>query len=158
MVMSKKEIVVVVGLLVFCFGAARNVSAQAQPNAERMAAAADVLKAMNMDAAFFNSAQEQSGELLGQLPNVAEMRAVMKEFTGKYLPPSKLQAEMARLYAAAFTTKELRELAVFYRTPLGRKTARVQPQISTDFAKFTQAETMKHLPELQQMMMQKMNK
>ena len=123
-----------------------------------MAAAAELLKAMNIDAAYFSVAQNQSGDLMGQVPNGAEMRALMKEFASKYLPPAKLQAEMTRLYAAAFTVKELRELAVFYRTPLGKKTARVQPQISADFARFTQTETMKHMGELQQMMMQRMNK
>lgn len=146
-------------LIALALSAGSIAGAQAQtPDAARMAAARDLMKAMNVDAAYFARTQQLGEQMTEQMPNAAEMNAVLRTFMAKYMPPAKQLQEMTRLYAVSFTTPELRELARFYRTPLGQKTARVQPKIAADYARWSQNEMVKHMPELQQMMMQRMNR
>jgi hypothetical protein len=50
-----------------------------------------------------------------------------REFDAKV--GSELADQMARLYAASFTERELRDLLVFFKTPVGQKFLREEPPV-----------------------------
>jgi hypothetical protein len=53
-------------------------------------------------------------------------RTLVTEFAAK---SAELTAEVARTYAEHFTEAELRELVVFYKTPLGKKVISEEPKV-----------------------------
>ena len=50
---------------------------------------------------------------------------------------AKALPELARIYARHFTPEEIRELAEFYETPLGRKMLLIEPKIQGDWETFS---------------------
>jgi len=146
-------------IAVFCLVNARPVRAQnaPAPDPARVAAAHALLDAMHLDSAAYVKQLNLGNRMMKDVPNAEAMRGVMKEFQEKYMPYRSYRDASARAYANAYTVAELRDLTAFYRTPLGQKTARLTPEIMAEMATYMQGEMMKHMPELQQMMMQKMN-
>jgi hypothetical protein len=51
---------------------------------------------------------------------------------------NELTAEMSRIYAAHFTEQELKDLATFYKSPLGKKLVQEQPTVADLSLKFAQ--------------------
>jgi hypothetical protein len=51
---------------------------------------------------------------------------------------SEVRHEVARLYATTFTEQELKDMLVFYKSPLGKKILADQPRIVESSLKFAQ--------------------
>ena len=68
--------------------------------------------------------------------DLSEIAAQMR----KDLQPrfSELTDEMAKLYADAFTDKEMKEILVFYQSPTGKKMLDVQPKLVDSSMNFAQ--------------------
>ncbi|MFD0766348.1 DUF2059 domain-containing protein [Mucilaginibacter lutimaris] len=77
---------------------------------------------------------------------------VMNAFMGKYMNWDLMKDQMAAIYAQEFSEKELKDLAVFYRSPLGIKINQKQPAIFQKSALLGQQAVQSHQAELQQMM------
>jgi hypothetical protein len=77
---------------------------------------------------------------------------VMTTFTDKYMNWDLIKDQMAVMYAQEFTEKELKDLAVFYRSPLGTKLNQKQPILFQKGAQLGQQAVQSHQAELQQMM------
>ncbi len=69
---------------------------------------------------------------------VVEIRAAMTSWFNTSIRWEELKPQLAALYDRHFTAGELAELAVFFETPLGRKTARALPALSLEFAALRQ--------------------
>ena len=65
----------------------------------------------------------------------ADVDAKMKKVVTEVLPYDELAGWSADVYAARFTTEELKQLMDFYKTPVGKKVARLQPEISGEVGK-----------------------
>jgi uncharacterized protein len=81
---------------------------------------------------------------------------VVQEFVREKLPWSRLQPEYVRLYAQTFSEPELRELAAFYRTPIGRRVVETTPHLAAGAMEISQRLMMPHMGELQRRIMQRM--
>jgi hypothetical protein len=57
-----------------------------------------------------------------------------REFDAKV--SSELADQMARLYASSFTERELKDLLVFFKTPVGQKFLREEPPVISAFTAF----------------------
>jgi hypothetical protein len=57
-----------------------------------------------------------------------------------------MEGEMLALYARHFTAEELKQMAAYYRTPVGKKTMQLMPQVMTEAVAISQRIT---LPRLQ---------
>jgi len=79
---------------------------------------------------------------------------IMNTFMGKYMNWDLMKDQMAAIYAQEFTEKELKDLAVFYRSPLGIKLNQKQPTLFQKSAQLGQQAVQSHQTELQQMMQQ----
>ena len=80
-----------------------------------------------------NSFVPTNPNLTRELNDVAT--ALHKELDGK---SSEVLEQMARAYAARFTEQELKDLLVFYKTPLGQKFIREEPNAIDDGLKRAQ--------------------
>jgi|GEM_PF-3773186 hypothetical protein len=69
---------------------------------------------------------------------VAEIRAAMGAWFDNSIRWDELNPQLAALYDRHFSAEELAELAAFFETPLGRKTARALPALSLEFAAIRQ--------------------
>jgi hypothetical protein len=81
-------------------------------------------------------------------PGMAEYEGMMLAHARRYLRWADLKEDFIRLYARTYTEPETRELAAFYRTPLGQKSLRVQPQLGAEVRRITQARLRPHAKEL----------
>jgi hypothetical protein len=77
---------------------------------------------------------------------------IMNTFMSKYMNWDLMKDQMAAMYAQEFTEKELKDLAVFYRSPLGIKLNQKQPVLFQKGAALGQQAVQSHQAELQQMM------
>jgi hypothetical protein len=128
---SLSPIAFIVALACACLGL---LAAQAQqPSATAIAVARDVIvtKGANSMAdplvrgvieSVKNSFVPTNPNLTRELDDVAV--ALHKELDGK---SNEVLDQMARAYATRFTEQELKDLLVFYKTPLGQKFTREEP-------------------------------
>ena len=77
---------------------------------------------------------------------------IMNTFMSKYMNWELMKDQMAAIYAQEFSEKELKDLAVFYRSPLGTKLNQKQPAIFQKSSSLGQQAVQSHQAELQQMM------
>jgi uncharacterized protein len=112
---------------------------QAAPSPEALAAAKDLMAVMSPDRqmmqAMFAQMWPQVERSLGtriDAATSAELRAEFERTLQKYVVDS-LQ-DMPAIYARYFTADELRELAGFYKTPIGAKQLSVMPKINAELS------------------------
>lgn len=79
-----------------------------------------------------------------QLPPDTQTK-VQKAVT-EAVPYNDLAQWTVEIYAARFTTEEIRQLLTFYKTPVGRKAARMLPEISGEVGKKLGPIMMQRLP------------
>lgn len=82
----------------------------------------------------------------------AKFMDVMNQFTTKYISWEGIKDQLAAAYAQEFTEKDLKELAAFYLSPLGKKLGEKQPAIMAKSALLGQQAMQGHQAELTQMM------
>jgi len=70
--------------------------------------------------------------------------------------PLQAQPEFVKLYQATFAEAEIRQLIVFYRTPLGQRLIEKQPELTRGTGLVYRRLMAPHMQELQQRMMSRM--
>jgi hypothetical protein len=118
-------------------------------DASHRAAAEGLLNLMDMDKIMAQSVDQMVTVQVKQNPSIAPFEQQMKAFLNKYMSWASMKADMVKLYADEFTEPELKELTVFYQTPVGRKTVQKMPQLLAKGAEIGQKRIQDHLPELQ---------
>ncbi|MGY4538800.1 hypothetical protein ACVW0P_003223 [Mucilaginibacter sp. UYNi724] len=120
----------------------------------RLKAAEDVLVASGAG----NQLKENMSAMVTQASaNVPEDKKpkfieIMNTFMSKYMNWDLMKDQMAAIYAQEFSEKELKDLATFYRSPLGVKLNQKQPALFQKSALIGQQAVQSHQAELQQMM------
>ncbi|WP_375434454.1 DUF2059 domain-containing protein [uncultured Hymenobacter sp.] len=106
-----------------------------------------------------NTTSMMNQMLEAQIAQRPEMKAVepeMRAFITKYMGWPAIKDDITTLYTKEFTEKELKELTKFYQTPTGRKTIEKMPQLMMAGVEVGQKRVQEHLPELQQVIGEKM--
>lgn len=85
-------------------------------------------------------------------PEMAPYEHVFRAWYRKVLAESNLEDEMVKLYMETFSEKELREIAAFYRTPVGRKAIAVMPELMRKGAEVGMERAQEHAEELHEML------
>lgn len=137
---------------------AGTAAAQTTPSPSHRAAALEMVEAANMEATLRESLDTMLKLQMEQNAELRPFENVMRAFFGRYMSWSTLRDDYALLYAEAFTEAELRELATFYRSPIGRKVAQTTPQLMSRASALGEKAVQAHLPELQQMIMAEMSR
>lgn len=121
------------------------------PSHER--AVLELFEAMDLQAQY-----RMQLELMIDQPNMAgtPMAQALREFYDRYLSWDVVRPSLVEVYAATFSESELRELAAFYRTPIGRKLVERTPSLNGRLMEVTNRITMEHQAELIEMMQRAM--
>jgi len=123
-------------------------------SASHMKAVEELLHVLGQDSLMKNAEPMMAamGDQVSAIPGLVD---TMKEFYEKYLKWDDLKADLIPIYAAAFTESEVRELIVFYRSPVGMKYVAATPDVSAKFMRVIQRRLEPHMDELTQIMMRR---
>ncbi len=111
---------------------------QMQPEADRLAAARDLLQATNTDAQFATIIPMMLTQLKQSMspPNPKiqrELDQVFEEVQKQFIARrDEVLDQIAVLYARTFTAEEMKALADFYRSPAGKKFIAALPDLTTE--------------------------
>jgi hypothetical protein len=132
-------------IAVFAFVA--STQARADPASHR-AAAASVLDLMNMDAVLTQAIDQTLKAEIASNPTIAPYEQQMRAFFAKYMSWASLKNDFVTIYADEFTEDELKQIAAFYRTPVGQKAVQKLPVLLAKGAALGQQRVQDHVGEL----------
>lgn len=174
----KKIVVALIASIALAQGACAADAAPASPAPENAAAVRELLDAMNYRTTFKASMEqmaktmpnvmrqqmeatvkadtsltdaqrkERLQQLEAQAPKMAEMLNSILTDPGLV---ADMEVEMTALYSRHFTADELKQIAAYYRTPVGMKSMQVMPQVMAESMAIGQRVTM---PRIQKAMEQ----
>jgi len=101
------------------------------------------------------SAEAGAEAMMGMIrdnPELAPYEDVFRAWYKKVFAGGDLEGEIAKVYMKYFKEQELRDLAAFYETPLGRKAIATLPQVMKEGADIGMARAKEHESELVQML------
>lgn len=124
---------------------------------ETVEAARDLLASINFEQTITDSieasldAQMREFAQMGLPPEgIKVMKKEMFSFFLEVMTYEKMEPEVVKIYAEAFTAEEMRELIKFYETPVGKKTIQLLPQLTTKAMVIGQNMVQERSQELQQ--------
>ena len=89
---------------------------------------------------------------ISQNPQIEPFREVVLNFFKKHMGWDSIKADIAKLYAKNFSATEINQLNQFYQTPLGKKAARLLPELTAAGAAIGQQKVQDNMAELQKAM------
>ncbi|MCP3899625.1 MAG: DUF2059 domain-containing protein [Desulfobacteraceae bacterium] len=125
-----------------------NATAKEQANIK---AAYELFDAMELATTFEQTIKKIVDMQIQQNPQIGPFRKVMLDFFAKYMGWESLKADMAKIYIDKFSIEELVKLKEFYQTPLGKKTARLLPELTAEGGALGQKRVQDNIVELQKM-------
>ena len=121
--------------------------------------AARELIQMSLSEESYNQIMEQSLDMqINASPEIAPYRDVMMNYLQKYMSLGAIMDDLIALYVEYFTEDELRELADFYNTDLGKKSQVLMPELFQRGAEIGQRKVEENSAELQAMLIEEMLK
>lgn len=90
--------------------------------------------------------------LVRENPETAPYEDVFRAWYKKVFASGDLESEVVALYMQTYSEQELRELAAFYKTPLGQKTLATLPVMMQKSAEIGMRRAKEHSAELQEML------
>lgn len=85
-------------------------------------------------------------------PMLAQYEPVLVEWTRTYMSWDEMKGPMAELYKKHFSDDEIKELLVFYRSPVGSKSVDLMPQLFAEGAQIGMDMAQKYQPQLLEML------
>jgi hypothetical protein len=82
----------------------------------------------------------------------ANKKEAYKAFLSKYMNWNVLKKDYLQIYISHFSEAEMKDLAAFYRTPIGIKAAKNQNELNAKISKIGQDNVQSHMAELMQLM------
>jgi hypothetical protein len=127
-------------------------SASAAPSESHKAAAMDLLVAMRLPATIPETAAAMIETEVSRNPGLLPYRDVMAQWLTKYMTWEAMAPELTKLYVATYSEGELKELATFYRSPVGQKSLAKMPELMQETAMIGARLGQPHSEELKQAM------
>ncbi|MBY5922541.1 DUF2059 domain-containing protein [Ferrimonas balearica] len=116
---------------------------------DAVAAARDLLEASRTEQMLGMVTEQIKANILVADPDAGAHAEVISQFFAEHLGYQQLEADLITLYAEAFTTGELRELAHFYRSPVGQKSLDLMPELMQKSNALTLRKLQENLPKLE---------
>ncbi|ADN77706.1 Protein of unknown function DUF2059 [Ferrimonas balearica DSM 9799] len=116
---------------------------------DAVAAARDLLEASRAEQMLDIVTEQIKANILMADPDAGAHAEVISQFFAEHLGYHQLEADLITLYAEAFTTGELRELAHFYRSPVGQKSLDLMPELMQRSNALTMQRLQAALPKLE---------
>ncbi|HEY0015982.1 MAG TPA: DUF2059 domain-containing protein [Longimicrobium sp.] len=147
-----KKLLTMLALALFC---AAPAAAQGEPTPGEVAAVRELLEASRTRENFI-AAMEMGMEQGGMGEMTPQIRAVLRAFMDEHFRYEDLEPEFVKVYADAFTEQEIRDLAAFYRTPLGQRVVETLPEITAASQRIAMERLQAAMPQLMQAIMEAM--
>lgn len=112
-------------------------------------AAAELVDVLQLEKLAMTTVDVMAQAMSGQGPISPELMDLIVEFTKEGMRWEDLRPDYIRIYRDAYTEAELRELIAFYRSPVGRKTIEMTPELMKRMTEIRQKRMQERLPELQ---------
>ncbi len=145
-----KQIALAGALIAAALATATGVLAQANPETDsHRAAAMELTELLRMEELIQQSYEEMVDVQIRGNPELRGYREVMLAFFREYMSWEVLRADITGLYVEAFTEAELRELILFYSSPVGQKAVEVMPELMRRGTEIGMRRVQQHLPELE---------
>ena len=128
--------------------AAESSRKPASPEAHE-AAVKELFQLLEMETLMSKSIETMLDAQIAGNPKLAPLKPVMMKFMNKHMSWNSLKGEFLKLYLETFTQSEVEDLVVFYKTPTGRKSIRLMPEMMAQGAAIGQKRVQANLPELQ---------
>ena len=96
----------------------------------RRKAAEDLLVVMNVQQTMDDAIDQMIDMQMKANPQMAPMSNVLKQWAAKVLSYASLKDELIKIYAGELTEDELKQLAAFYKTPVGKRWIEAMPKIN----------------------------
>ena len=147
-----KKLLILLAAALLC---AAPAAAQDEPTPGEAAAVRELLEASRTRENFIR-AMELGMEQGGMAQMTPAMRTVLREFMDEHFRYEDLEPAFVRMYADAFTEQEIRDLAAFYRTPLGQRVVETLPEITAASQRIAMERLQTVMPQLMQQIMEAM--
>ena len=86
------------------------------------------------------------------LPELEKLRPQLTEFYRRAFSFKALENDLCALYMKHYTPEELRQITAFYKTPAGKKKAKVDALLSAELGAIFLKHSEKKMPELQKLL------
>ncbi len=120
--------------------------AEKQYSAAELEAAETLLKLDGTELILNQVIQSTIDAYIRQSPDLEPYREIVRRFIEKSFGFPALRDDLVRLTLEHYTPAEIDGLIAFYRTPLGEKKAKTDPQISVGVTRLTERQLNKNLP------------
>jgi hypothetical protein len=121
-------------------------------------AAEELLKAVKTEKVLAASIDQSLDMQVKANPAIKPFREVMKKFLTKHLSYAALKNDLIKLYTKEFTEKELKQLAAFYKTPVGKKAAEKMPALMAKAGQLGMKRVQDNQEELKKMIQDELKK
>ena len=121
-------------------------------------AAENLLIVMEVDKSLPKIVEQVVANHMQQNPQLAPQREVLQRFLTKYLNWASVREDTITAYTQEFTEPELKKLAEFYKTPIGKKASEKMPQLAFIAGQLGLRQAQAHQAELRQMLDDQKNK
>ncbi len=128
--------------------AAKDSNKTAKADNSAIVAAGKMLEDMGVENAYKKMIDTAVKVLVTREPKLKKIEGKIKAFYVKYTGWKALKPKISKIYAANYTTDELKKLDEFYKTPIGQKVLKLQPKIGLQIQRLSLEEISKHSDEL----------
>jgi hypothetical protein len=122
------------------------------PTESQKAAATELFAAMRLPATVSDTAAAMIESEVSRNPGLAPFKDVMLQWLTRYMTWEAMAPELTKLYVATYSEGELKELAAFYRSPVGQKSLTKMPELMQETAMIGARLGQPHSEELKQAM------
>jgi len=143
-----KHVAVVVVALLAC---ARAYAADAPPDSH-LAAATEMLRAMNVEKQMEAGENMMADLMIQQNPTLGPYKDVILKWAAGFLNWDMFGARLAQMYKDAYTESELRDITAFFKSRTGQKYIATMPKMMHDQSELGSMMAREHADELQAML------
>lgn len=123
-------LIAVTALLLPIATRAQDSTARRTPTPGAIAAAEQLLVLMNTERVMRAAITATFDAQVKAQPLMAPFMDVMQEWANRVITMKEMGPQLARVYAEFFSEAELRQIIVFYQSPVGRRLAAVLPDLT----------------------------
>ena len=118
----------------------------------QVAAANELFKSMKLESTVLTTSAAMIESEVGRTAGMEAYRSVMLTWLRKYMTWDAMKPELIKLYTETYTEPEMKELAAFYKTPVGQKSLAKMPDLLQKTALIGAKLGQPHIDELKTLM------
>ncbi len=107
-----------------------------------------LLEVMEMDKNYDRLMEQMADMQVQQNSAFADKKEAVMAFFNKYMGYEQLKPDLVAMYSDVYTEKELNDLIVFYKTPTGKKSVSLMPELAQKGSQLGVNKLMPHIDEL----------